>query len=1025
MKFLKPVNLCREDQNKMNVLHRQKSRPTQFFQNLFKLSCLIFIAGLTSCGGGSGSGYSVGGTVIGLLGNITLRNNNANTVTIHNSGDFSFAEKLDEGDAYSVDVLTQPLNQICTVSNANGTISDEKVADIEVTCGVTLSGSYQAAPLIRVDSDINDAGAKPNVSNGESPVSNSSGEAQRIPNFSTVHGFATERGTRGILANDRFANSGDEVDLYRVNLQANQTIRLQVVDFKGEDVFKGDLDLFLYNSAFDVLAFSDNQGDEGEFENVKLEVGAVTADGVYYIEVRAFSGTSKYTLSLNAVSASSVSNHGVPNFRPGEAVIQFKANAKLKNISANRFMANTQSMQLSHTKTTRATLAKFDVLGNSNISSLSKAKTTYSFMDQLKQKNFASYQKVKTLRQIKELNQRDDIEYAEPNYIYKPSLIPDDEFYNLQWHYPAINLPQAWDITTGDRAGGGNVIVAVIDTGVFLAHPELAGQLVPGYDFISDPANAADGENSANSDIDNNPDDPGDSAQLNNSSWHGTHVAGTIAAKTNNSNGVAGVAWQTKIMPLRVLGTEGGSSFDIIEAVRYAAGLSNSSETVPIQKADIINLSLGGPSFSQASQDTYDAVRAEGVIVVAAAGNENTSQLSYPASYDGVISVSATDFANSRAPYSNFGSSVDIAAPGGSQGVDLNNDGFGDGVLSTLVDDSNGSRVATLKFYQGTSMATPHVAGVFALMRAIHPAISPADIDESLAAGLLTTDLDNNGRDDLFGHGLIDALKAVQDAQKRASGDNTIPPQPAFIVSAPNHLVIENDDPEGVLVLSNIGDETSSITGFTDDASWLSVAPDGVDANGLGTYRITINRNGLTDSSYLGVITFNWGASRSLQVQVSMTVGNVIVEGEAGTIYMLLIDSTNEVVNQASAVASGNGMFDYSFTSVLPGSYRIIGGSDVDNDAFICQLAEACGGYPTINEVGTVEVSNSNITGLNFVVDILANFGASGVSGNGSSSEASLLSRKIGSTGIRRIINRDSNLDLSSDSIIKSKQSVK
>ena len=860
--------------------------------------------------------------------------------------------------------------------------------------------------------------------------SDSSAEAQRIPNFSTVHGFATERGTRGILANDRFANSGDEVDLYRVNLQANQTIRLQVVDFKGEDVFKGDLDLFLYNSAFDVLAFSEKEGDEGEFENVKLEAGAVTADGVYYIEVRAFSGTSKYTLSLNAVSASSVSNHGVPDFRPGEAVIQFKANAKLKNISANRFMANTQSMQLSHTKTTRATLAKFDVLGNSNISSLNKAKTTYSFMDQLKQKNFDSYQKVKTLRQIKELNQRDDIEYAEPNYIYKPSLIPDDEFYNLQWHYPAINLPQAWDITTGeiktgDRVGT-DVIVAVIDTGVFLAHPELAGQsgqpgqLVPGYDFISDPANAADGDG-----IDSDPNDPGDNAQLNNSSWHGTHVAGTIAAKTNNSNGVAGVAWQAKIMPLRVLGTEGGSSFDIIEAVRYAAGLSNSSGTVPMQKADIINLSLGGPGESQASQAAYDAARAEEVIVVAAAGNENTSQLSYPASYDGVISVSATDFANSRAPYSNFGSSVDIAAPGGSQGVDLNNDGFGDGVLSTLVDDSSGSPEATLKFYQGTSMAAPHVAGVFALMRAIHPAISPADIDESLAVGLLTTDLDNNGRDDLFGHGLIDALKAVQDAQRRASGDNTIPPQPAFIVSDPNHLVIENDDLSGTLVLSNKGDDPASITGFTVDASWLSVVPDSVDVNGLGTYQITIDRNGLTDSSYLGVITFNWGASRSLQVQVSMTVGNVIVEGEAGTIYMLLIDSTNEVVNQASAVASGNGMFDYSFTSVLPGSYRIIGGSDVDNDAFICQLAEACGGYPTINEVGTVEVSNSNITGLNFVVDILANFGASGVSGNGSSSEASLLSRKIGSTGIRRIINRDSNLDLSSDSIIKSKQSVK
>ena len=987
----------------MNTSLNQKPYPIRFYrgyrQTLFKITNLLFIfsmaLSLVSCGGSSKS-YSVGGTVTGLQGSVTLRNNTEN-LTLNSSGDFSFNDKLDNGSSYNVTVEEQPANQVCIVTNGSGTISKANVTNVSVSCieGVTLSGSFQAAPLIQVDSDVNDSGAAVNISN------DLSSEAQVIPNFSIVHGFATKEGTKRLAETDRFANSEDEFDVYRVNLQKDQTIRLQVVDFAGTDVFEGDLDLVLLDASIppdtskDVVSNSTN-----EFENI-----TVTADGDYYIVVAAFEGSSKYTLSLNNVSPTNTSHQSVGDFMPGEAVIQFKSNVTFNNVTANRFMAsNNQQMILSHTKTTRATLAKFDVSGNNNISSLSKVKTRPNFMDELKQRNFVSYQKIKTLRQIKELNQRADVEYAEPNYIYKVLQVPNDEFYNLQWHYPAINLPQAWDIATGDIAAdaiaagdraGTDVIVAVVDTGVFLAHPEFAGQLVPGYDFISDPANAADGDG-----VDNNPDDPGDGAQLNNSSWHGTHVAGTIAAATNNANGVAGVAWGAKIMPLRALGTEGGSSFDVMQAVLYAAGLGNSSNTLPTQKADIINLSLGGPGMSQAAQAAFTAARNAGVIIVAAAGNENTSQLSYPASYDGVISVSATDFANNRAPYSNFGTEIDIAAPGGSQGVDLNNDGFGDGVLSTLVDDSSGSRVPTLKFYQGTSMATPHVAGVFALMRAVYPALSPNDVDTLLQAGTITTDLAPVGRDDTFGYGLIDALKAVQEAQKLANG-GTLPAQPALIVSSPNKLTLGGTS-SGTLVLTNEGDDPASITSIDVDASWLTVTEGSVDGNKLGDYQIAIDRSGLNDSLYIGTITFNLSTSQSLQVQVSMTVGNVDTEGKAGTIYMLLVDADDEVAKQTSVVESGNGVYNYSFKNIAPGSYRVIGGSDIDNDVFICQLGEACGGYPIINALSDIEVGDDDVMGLDFVVDILANFGASGLS-SGSSTE-----RKIGGTGFKRVINLDS-----------------
>lgn len=981
----------------MNILFHRKSRLFSYSQNLLQLSGLLFATVLTSCGGGGGaSGFSVGGNVAGLQGSVVLRNNNTDTVTIHDSGTFSFDGRLNEGEQYSVDIITQPLNQQCTILNGDGAISNQDVIDIEITCGeiVTLSGSYQAAPLIQVDSDINDQSAKANKSNDTFL------DAQTIPNFSTVHGFATERGTGRIIDNDRFASSEDEFDVYRVNLQKNQTIRLQVVDFAGEDVFQGDLDLVLLDASIppDPSIEPDPSVGEGEFENL-----TVLADGDYYIVVNAFTGSSKYTLSINAVSKDNLSAQGSSNIRPGEAVVKFKENAELQSDTTNRVVMNNQQMQLSHNKTTRATLAKFDVTENKKLSSLGQVKAKLTLMDELKQRNFAAFQKLKTFQEIKKLNQRDDVEYAEPNYIYKAQRVPDDEFYNLQWHYPAINLPQAWDITTGARAGS-DVIVAVADTGVFLSHPELTNQLVQGYDFISDIDNAGDGDG-----IDPNPDDPGDSAQLNNSSWHGTHVAGTIAAQTNNDAGVAGVAWQAKIMPLRVLGTEGGSSFDIIQAVRYAAGLPNDSGTVPTQKADIINLSLGGPGSSQASQAAYTAARAEGVIIVAAAGNENTSQLGYPASYDGVISVSATGFDDLRAPYSNFGSTVDVAAPGGSQGVDLNNDGFGDGVLSTLVDDSSGSREPTFKFYQGTSMATPHVAGVLALMRAVHPTLSPDDVDSLLVSGVITTDLGSPGRDDTFGYGLIDALKAVQEAQKLANG-GVLPPLPPLIVAQPKELTLGYTN-GATLVVSNASTTPAQVTGVNVDSSWLSVSEGTVDADKLGDYQVVIDRTGLGDSFYFGTITFDLSTGESLQVQVSMTVGMVDTEGDAGTIYLLLVDSENKVIDQASVVERGNGVFDYSFANASAGSYRIIGGSDVDNDGFICQLAEACGGYPTINDLSTIEVTDSNVTELNFVVDILANFGAGNILGNNPPTSGSFITDKIGSTGIRRIVNQVSDTD--------------
>jgi serine protease len=365
------------------------------------------------------------------------------------------------------------------------------------------------------------------------------------------------------------------------------------------------------------------------------------------------------------------------------------------------------------------------------------------------------------------------VEFAEPDLILQPQLTPNDPRYPEQWHYftPSagnygINLPPAWDMTTGTS----NVVVAVIDTG-FRPHADLTGRIVAGYDFISNVAVANDG-NGRDADAS----DPGDwitpaenasgpfaGCGARNSSWHGTHVAGTIGANSNNGLGVSGVNWQARILPVRVLGKCGGATSDIADAIRWAAGLSVPGVPANTNPARVINMSLGGrSSCGSAMQSAINSAVNAGTTVVVSAGNSQQNAANFsPASCANVITVAATNRNGNRATYSNFGATVELSAPGGET-----NGNAANGVLSTLNTGTTTPGADSYVFYQGTSMAAPHVAGVVSLMLAVRPTLTPAQILTLLQSTVTPFPAGSSCTTTNCGTGIVNAAAAV-DASNR------------------------------------------------------------------------------------------------------------------------------------------------------------------------------------------------------------------------------------------------------------------
>ncbi len=332
--------------------------------------------------------------------------------------------------------------------------------------------------------------------------------------------------------------------------------------------------------------------------------------------------------------------------------------------------------------------------------------------------------------------EHESVEYAELNYQVRLFFVPDDPYFSYQWNLHdadagGIDMEAAWGIEMGDP----NVIVAVMDTGVayedygvYKRAPDLAQtHFVPGHDFIND---------------DTHPNDD---------NGHGTHIAGTLAQSTNNALGVAGIAFGCSIMPVKVMDATGeGDYFAVSQGIYYAVR----------NGAKVISISLGASRASTTLRNAVAFAYQNGVTVVCAAGNdyENGNAPSYPAAYDSYcIAVGATRYDQQRAYYSNTGSYLDVVAPGGDMRVDQNLDGYPDGIVQQTFAVSPTD--FSYYFFQGTSMATPHVSGLAALLIS-HGVTEPDNVRKALQQTAI--DLGSAGWDKQYGWGLIDAPTALK-----------------------------------------------------------------------------------------------------------------------------------------------------------------------------------------------------------------------------------------------------------------------
>jgi serine protease len=531
-----------------------------------------------------------------------------------------------------------------------------------------------------------------------------------------------------------------------------------------------------------------------------------------------------------------------------------------------------------------------------------------------------------------------DVLAAEPDWFVRTQGVPDDEEYPRQWNLRLVGAPGAWDVSRGSPS----VVIGVVDTGS-IPHPDLDGQWDPGYDFVSDPGVAGDG---GGRDLD--PTDPGDFGRLGGiSTWHGTHVAAIAAAAGDDAYGVTGVAPGCRLMMLRALGRGGGLVSDVSDAILFAAGLyAPPGRDALAEPLPVLNLSFGMDADTFELQDACQRASEAGVLLVAATGNSGTGNVLAPARYPFVLAVGAVNGRAEPTGYTNYGPEVDLVAPGGRGNADAAHDGWPDGILSCLADDTLPDRPASHGYLSGTSQAAPHVAGAAALLLSIDPTLGVADLTSLLTGSAV--DGGAGGRDDVYGFGVLQLHEAVRDLLLRQGTPREDAPR---LLLARGGVKLEGLATEETVAVMNVGGQfldLASTPCLTDDGvPWLSAsmqsAPPG---SGTRIREITVHVNYAVLPSaparYAGTVFLHTEDGETSTLRV---VTYVQQRPRAGvTLSVAAIEEASGIA-RALATATADHAYRYVMLTLRPGVYVVRGGEDANGDGFFCQAGDACGWY--------------------------------------------------------------------------------
>ena len=769
------------------------------------------------------------------------------------------------------------------------------------------------------------------------------------------NGFCFDNDDDGACDTQTLENFDTE-DWYKVTAAPNLTVTLQNEGLIYEDLPDNpgsfycceydsmDLDLLLYNEDGSLANYSYTDSSTST-----RKIIALPDSGTFYAVVKANSGHAKYVLTFgsNVEGASAAYFNPNDNFAKDRFISyipfgpEFVANGNETYPIDIYPDSDIETKFIQSDQDDRKGLRRFNLSVETEFKRIFGESHLDGIQDNPEQVEYLKHWKV--LQHYKELHPRLNLEF---DLKAKLTNFTKDPRWNLQWNLQQIGLETALTAIGQETK---DVAVAVLDGGGPLADStaDTTSAFLPGgFDFV---------------DFDNDPTDPQSS-----SGSHGIHVGSTIAA-LNDGNNINGFG--IGVVSMRVMGTSGtGFTSDIIQRMLFAGGLPNSTGSVYAGTTPIkaMNLSLGstGGGCSNSYQGVFNDLYDRNISVVASSGNEAQEApgvYGYPASCENVISVAATAATGLRAYYSTYNDAVDIAAPGGDVGADVNADGYSDGVLAFDSDED-------LAFYQGTSMASPHVAGAIGILYALVPELLASQVDALIIDGHLVDDIGPEGKDDDYGYGLLNINKAVARIIDEEGLDFTY----GSIDPGSANLGLEFNSYD--ITVTKVGEGELSVSSITNDLpSAVTISEIGVDENGFGTYRLTFDRSSLPDGLYRtntrvtfsneniqsSVATFQVGPSRESPYVEFISTYLYQVDEVAGTISLVFGNDGEMVDGQVDFTAENlpDGQYYFSYFSFIDNFIRDVG-------EFEARYPDPGSGLQYMNLAGT-DLNTSVTLGVN------------------------------------------------------------